>query len=112
MFLAINWGNALIVTFSGFSIVFGLLIILIYIMKLFGVLMATKKEEKSISAAAVETSSTEGLLTDAESAAVAMAIYQYCNAHDEESYVLTFEDSERPYRPWSSKIYGINKLNK
>lgn len=111
MFLAINWGNALIVTFFGFAIVFIVLILLIYIMNLFGIMMSTKKKEQSVSAASVETKSTEGPLTTAESAAVAMALYQYNNAHDEESLVLTLNKPEQP-SPWSSKIYGINNLKK
>jgi sodium pump decarboxylase gamma subunit len=111
MFLAINWGNAIIVTFFGFAIVLVVLILLTYIMELFGKMMSTKKKVQSVNTSSVEIKSTEGPLTVAESAAVAMAIYQYCNAHDEESLVLTLNKPEHP-SPWSSKIYGINNINK
>lgn len=111
MFLAINWGNALIVTFFGFAIVLVVLILLTYIMEFFGKMMSTKKKEQSVSAASVETKSAEGPITAAESAAVALALYQYSNAHDEESLVLTLNKPEHP-SPWSSKIYGINNIKK
>jgi glutaconyl-CoA/methylmalonyl-CoA decarboxylase subunit delta len=113
MFLSINWGNALIVTFFGFAIVIVVLIILTYIMEWFGKMMAktNKKETKAPVSVPIEEKSAKGPLTEAESAAVALALYQYCNAHDEESLVLTFNKSEQP-SPWSSKVYGINNLNK
>lgn len=112
MFLSINWGNALVVTLFGFAIVLVVLILLTFVLNLFGKMMVTKKKELSVNSASVEIKSAEEPLTEGESAAVAMAIYQYFNAHDEESLVLTLNNSEHPYHPWSSKIYGINNLKK
>ncbi|MBO5812020.1 MAG: OadG family protein [Bacteroidaceae bacterium] len=117
-FLAINWGNALIVTFFGFAVVFIVLILLIFVLQLFGNMIAAmeKKSHKpaeTVSATVAQSEKEEGPLTAEESAAVAMAIYQYCfGIHDEESLVLTFHEQEEHYHPWNSKIIGINKFNK
>ena len=40
--LAINWGNALIITVIGFALVFVVLLLLIGIIKLFGMIFASK----------------------------------------------------------------------
>ena len=119
-FVAINWGNALVVTFFGFAVVLTVLVLLIFVLQGFGSLVTAmeKKTSKSATpattpaAAAVETKEDNGLTAE-ENAAIAMAIYQYCfGIHDEESLVLTFHEQEEHYHPWNSKIIGINKFNK
>lgn len=45
-----------------------------------------------------------------EIAAIAMAIYEHLNAHDNESTVLTINKVKRAYSPWSSKIYNMRRL--
>lgn len=115
-FLAINWGNALTVTFFGFAVVLTVLVLLIFVLQLFGKIVSVmeKKTTNSAKPATVSAESTEeNGLTAEENAAVAMAIYQYCfGIHDEESLVLTFHEQEEHYHPWNSKIIGINKFNK
>lgn len=116
-FLAINWGNALTVTFFGFAVVLTVLVLLIFVLLLFGKLVNVfdKKSANNVkSTPAVATESTEeNGLTAEENAAIAMAIYQYCfGIHDEESLVLTFHEQEDHSHPWNSKIIGINKFNK
>lgn len=118
-FLAINWGNALVVTFFGFAVVLTVLVLLIFVLQGFGSIVTAmeKKSSKSAvpttpAAAAVEAKEENGLTAE-ENAAIAMAIYQYCfGIHDEESLVLTFHEQEEHYHPWNSKIIGINKYNK
>lgn len=117
-FLAINWGNALVVTFFGFAVVLTVLVLLIFVLQGFGSIVTAmeKKSSKSAAttpaAAAVEAKEENGLTAE-ENAAIAMAIYQYCfGIHDEESLVLTFHEQEEHYHPWNSKIIGINKFNK
>lgn len=119
-FLAINWGNALVVTFFGFAVVLIVLVLLIFVLQGFGSIVTAMEKKSSKSAApattpataAVETKEDNGLTAE-ENAAIAMAIYQYCfGIHDEESLVLTFHEQEEHYHPWNSKIIGINKFNK
>lgn len=48
-----------------------------------------------------------------ENAAIAMAIYLYFNEmHDEESNVITIRKVSKTYSPWSSKIYGLNTIDR
>jgi len=45
-------------------------------------------------------------------AAIAMAIYQSTELHDEENTILTIKNTERNYSPWSSKIYSLREVPK
>ncbi len=45
-----------------------------------------------------------------EIAAIAMAVYEHLNAHDNESTILTINKVKRAYSPWSSKIYSMRHL--
>lgn len=49
--------------------------------------------------------------TGEEMAAISMALHLYKSAiHDHESAVLTINKMGKNYSPWSSKIYGINRV--
>ncbi len=51
-------------------------------------------------------------MTGEINAAIAMTLYLYTNElHDEENTVLTINKVSRTYSPWSSKIYGLNRLH-
>ena len=89
MILAVNWGNAAIITLFSIALVFAVLILLIYILKLFGVVFA---EKKSAAAATVATAKSDEI-SDEEVAAIAMAVNLFFNRHDEESDVLTFRQN-------------------
>jgi len=43
-------------------------------------------------------------------AAIAMAIYEATELHDEENTILTIKNTVRNYSPWSSKIYALRKI--
>jgi glutaconyl-CoA/methylmalonyl-CoA decarboxylase subunit delta len=48
-----------------------------------------------------------------ENAAIAMALHLFFSEiHDEESNVITIRKVSRSYSPWSSKIYGLNSINR
>ncbi len=111
------------VAFVGYMVVFfapiGLAILfinlprLIYIdyKKLFG--NATKVKRKKPKSVGNATADDETELTGEINAAISTALYLYfTEMHDEESNVVTIEQIQRRYSPWSSKIYGVqNKLN-
>lgn len=113
--LAINWGNALIVTLVGFGIVFAILCLLIFVLVLFGKIMAPKvtvkkssKKDNTTVEADVTTASIEHIPA-LDSAAIATALHLYFDdVHDVESSVITIKNVERRYSPWNSKIYGLN----
>ena len=45
-------------------------------------------------------------------AAIAMAIYEATEMHDEENTILTIRNTVRNYSPWSSKIYSLREVPK
>ena len=45
-------------------------------------------------------------------AAIAMAIYDATEMHDDENTILTIKNTVRNYSPWSSKIYTLRELPK
>jgi Na+-transporting methylmalonyl-CoA/oxaloacetate decarboxylase gamma subunit len=67
-------------------------------MKVFG---ATEEEAKGITKQSGEIY-----------AAIAMAIYEATELHDEENTILTQTNTVRNYSPWSSKIYTLREIPK
>ena len=45
-------------------------------------------------------------------AAIAMAIYEATETHDDENTILTIKNTVRNYSPWSSKIYSLREVPK
>ena len=43
-------------------------------------------------------------------AAIALAIYEMTELHDEESLVLTFNNPVQNYSPWNSKIFTLKQV--
>jgi Na+-transporting methylmalonyl-CoA/oxaloacetate decarboxylase gamma subunit len=101
MILATNWGNAGLMALVSICLVFTVLVLLIFILKLFGVIFAEKKK----AAVAAPVASSEGI-TDEEVAAIAMAVNLFFNRHDEESDVLTFRQNH-DVSAW--QVRNINK---
>ena len=86
---ATNWANAGLIALVSICLVFVMLVLLIFILKLFGVIFAEKK--KAVVAAPAVASSDE--ISDEEVAAIAMAVNLFFNRHDEESDILTFRQN-------------------
>ena len=88
MILTTNWGNAGTMALTSILLVFVMLVLLICVLKLFGVVFAEKSKATAASAAV----SSDGI-TDEEVAAIAVAVNLFFNRHDEESDVLTFRQN-------------------
>ena len=99
--LAINWGNTLIITGVGFALVFVVLVLLIYIVKLFGVIFTQKPKAQAPVAAPVAAPAAEN--EDMDMAALAYVLHTFYNQHDEESDVLTIRHGDVVYTPWNQK---------
>ena len=99
--LAINWGNTLIITGVGFALVFVVLVLLIYIVKLFGVIFTQKPKAQAPVAAPVAAPAAEN--EDMDMAALAYVLHTFYNQHDEESDVLTIRHDNVVYTPWNQK---------
>ena len=63
-FLAVNWGNALLITGVGFGLVFTVLVLLIFIVKLFGVIFVQKPKAQPAVAAAAPAESADDETVD------------------------------------------------
>ena len=99
--LAINWGNTMIITGVGFALVFVVLVLLIYIVKLFGVIFTQKPKAQAPVAAPVAAPAAEN--DDMDMAALAYVLHTFYNQHDEESVVLTIRHDNVVYTPWNQK---------
>jgi len=110
--LAIDWGYALLVTGMGIGTVFVLLVVLIGLIALQTQIFKAITGKAAKAPAQVSAVSREGHPTPEEQAAIAMAMHLYFNAHDEEPHVITIEEVERHYSPWSSKIYNMRNVIK
>ena len=102
MILATNWANAGLMALVSIGLVFSVLVLLIFVLKLFGVLFKERKSAAPAPAAA--TSSDE--ISDEEVAAIAVAVNLFFNRHDEESDVLTFRQNH-DVSAW--QVRNINK---
>ena len=112
-----NWSQILWITLIGFLTVVLTLVLLIFIIKLFGVVFAAKHKQKVAQKSATkgEDAPAEvalpGMVTTEEVAAIAMAIRLAAGEdHDRESEVLTIQTIKRAYSPWNSKIHGLTRL--
>ena len=98
--LAINWGNALLITGVGFGLVFIVLVLLIFIVKSFGLIFVQKpKAQAAVAAPAATAEATD----ETDMAAIAYVLHTFYNQHDEESDVLTIRHDDVAYSPWNQK---------
>ena len=91
----------MIITGVGFALVFVVLVLLIYIVKLFGVIFTQKPKAQAPVAAPVAAPAAEN--DDMDMAALAYVLHTFYNQHDEESDVLTIRHDNVVYTPWNQK---------
>jgi len=96
------------------TIIFLALIILYIIFKYIGKYNIKQGKKRVAAKAGKDISEVQyGELPGETYAAIAMALYLYkgdVESHDEESYVMTLQHTDRSYSPWSSKIYGLRRI--
>ena len=98
--LLVNWGNTWLITGVGFTMVFTVLVLLIFIVKLFGVIFTQKPKAQPVAAAAAQPAAEIG---EEDMVAIAYALHTFYNMHDEESDVLTIRHEDATYSPWNQK---------
>ena len=104
-----------VILMTGLLIVFSALVTLMLFFKfglplmLFIYKIITKGKEKRISEIKVVADRD---FTGEIAAAIGAAVHMYLREqHDHESAILTIKQVQKPYSPWSSKIYGTqNRL--
>lgn len=104
-----GWSEMIWATVISIGLVFFVLVLMVFVMKLFGVIFAQQHEHKLPKQAGKPVSA--GLLHEEEIAAITTALKLYKSAlHDRESEVLTILSIKRAYSPWNSKIHGLTQL--
>ncbi|MFR9503271.1 MAG: OadG family protein [Rikenellaceae bacterium] len=99
-----TWSEILWIALIGFSLVLGMLLALVFVMKIFGRI--------SMAAAKVPDSKVQlqPQLSGEEIAALTTALRMHMGErHDRESAILTIMSIKRAYSPWSSKIHGLTQ---
>jgi len=102
----------IIISILGYVVVMiSLLLLHLFFFLLPKILYFRWKREKPHSGKIAEDYST--IISGEEIAAIAIALNQFLEIHDEESGLLTISKVSKPYSPWSSKIYAVrNQFNR
>ena len=96
-------------TLISICLVFGILVLLVWVMKLFGYVFT--RRQAAATAAANKSAVVPGQIHDEEIAAIATALKIFnSDRHDRESDVLTIMSIKRAYSPWNSKIHGLTQM--
>lgn len=104
-----------IVTLSGFLIVITALVVLFFIFTGVSKLINTNWKKSSKKESQKVERVSKGTALDANDdiiAAIGLALSLSMEVHDHEPDEITITRIQRRYSPWSSKIYGLNGLNK
>ncbi|MBR4771598.1 MAG: OadG family protein [Bacteroidales bacterium] len=107
-----------IMALTAMSVVFSALVILYLIFKQIGKASIKRSRKKTASSNAPEAvkaavAASEEATGGETYAAIAMALHLFReenDTHDEESFVVTLNHTDRTYSPWSSKIYSLRQL--
>lgn len=107
--------NGFGMTITAMGIVFGALLLLsvcFYIISRIGAVRFRNRKMTAQGINPAEVRPTERAEGDSgeEIAAIAMALYQHLNAHDQESAILTINKVRKAYSPWNSHIYSMRQL--
>ena len=106
--------HGIVITIVAMSVVFCALIILYVLFKFIGnVAIRTLQKRSDETTEKTGTTKTDVAEASAETyAAIGVALHLFKEeneAHDEESFLLTLQHTDRTYSPWSSKIYTLRQ---
>ncbi|MCL1938868.1 MAG: OadG family protein [Candidatus Azobacteroides sp.] len=98
-------------TITAMGVVFVALIILYLLFKLVGYIAVSMSHKRAMKVSGMTKEEAIGITTLSGDllAAIAMAIYEATELHDEENTILTIKNTARNYSPWSSKIYTLRE---
>lgn len=107
-----NDGSGFGMTIMAMAIVFGALLVLCLCFYAIGAIGKSIARRNKARATGVEVTDIPRGQHDSgeEIAAIAMALHEHFNHHDNESFILTVKKMKRAYSPWSSKIYGLREI--
>ncbi len=105
-------GNSVFISVVGYVVVFVALLLLYIILVNLSKLL-TLNQRKKLAAQKGDDKSTQDPfdIPGEVTAAIAMALHQHFEeVHDIENTILTIKKVQRPYSPWSSKLYGLREF--
>ncbi|MDE6048127.1 MAG: OadG family protein [Paramuribaculum sp.] len=107
--------NGFAMTIMAMCIVFSALLLLcvcFYVISKIGERISKRNKAKSQGPSLREIPSSEHPDHDSgeEIAAIAMALHEHLDAHDQENTILTINKVKKAYSPWSSKIYSLREV--
>ena len=87
------------------------LVLLFLLFKLTGNIAILLSNQRAMRASGLSKEEAKGINRQSGEiyAAIAMAIYEATELHDEENTILTIKRSVSSYSPWSSKIYTLRE---
>ena len=110
-FANVGWPEMLMMALVGFLLVFVVLVLLIYVMRLMGWFFTRDRKPKVAAAGASEPALDHAISDQELAAAIITALKLYKSAlHDQESEMLTINRITRAYSPWNSKIHGLTQV--
>ena len=108
---AMGWAEMLLMAGIGFALVFAVLVLLIYVMRLMGWFFTRDRKPKAATSASSEPALDHAISDQELAAAIATALKLYKSAlHDQESEMITISRITRAYSPWNSKIHGLTQV--
>jgi Na+-transporting methylmalonyl-CoA/oxaloacetate decarboxylase gamma subunit len=101
-------------TITAMGVVFIGLIGLYLLFNLIGSTAVALSHKRAMKTAGMTKEEAKGITQQSGEiyAAIAMAIYEATELHDDENTILTIKNTERKYSPWSSKIYTLRETPK
>lgn len=97
---------------TAMSIVFLCLVILYLSFKLIGKISVHISRRRAMASSGLSHEEAKEITQQSGElfAAIAMAIYEATELHDEEHAILTIKNKASVYSPWSSKIYTLREI--
>ncbi|MCL1933850.1 MAG: OadG family protein [Candidatus Azobacteroides sp.] len=101
-------------TITAMGVVFLGLIALYLLFKLIGNTAVSLSHKRTMKASGVSAEEARDIAQQSGEiyAAIAMAIFEATEFHDDENTILTIKNTVRNYSPWSSKIYTLRETPK
>ncbi|MDR2086972.1 MAG: lamin tail domain-containing protein [Dysgonamonadaceae bacterium] len=98
-------------TLTAMAVVFIGLLLLFLFFKLIGNIAVALSHKRAMKASGVSREEAKDIIQTSGDiyAAIAMAIYEATELHDEENTILTIKNTARIYSPWNSKIYTLRE---
>ncbi|MCK5371046.1 MAG: OadG family protein [Cyclobacteriaceae bacterium] len=103
-------GDGLMISIVGYGIVFFALVFLSIIFTILHKVLIGSQKKKLKAKGEKITDEDDPTISGEVSAAISLALHlHFEESHDFEDAILTIKKVQKPYSPWSSKLYGLRQ---